>query len=307
MKWENIVKYLVFFRKQLVLIFTLSFYMLAVYYFFIQPKILIALIFTILFFVFTHYFIIELKKTDIWNLIVLVTIVVIANILLLGYLWTDNIFYTLGLVTLHLGILFLFWDIYEEVYNRITINSWKIFTMWARMFSLILSLTFALSFLGTYRSFNLTCNQIYDLIQKTSKIAINYFDIHLPIIKKDLQLREIIPNAWTWNIQPQFTGIKLNYLVKPDFWKFIIINQIVKNKRNLDKSICQIIVINIKEKYNKPWFQFTVMFLIFMLFYPLIRLIIFILAIINWIIFQLARLAKIYNYKKIIEEVEMIE
>jgi len=307
MKWENVVKYLIFIRKQLVLIFTLAFYMLTVYYFFIQPKILIALVFAIFFFASAHYFVIELKKTDIWNLMILIALVVIANVLFLAYLGLDNIFYTLGLVVLHLGILFLFLDIYEEVYNRIVINSWKIFTMWARMFSLTLSLTFALSFLGTYRTFNLTCDQIYDFIQKTSKVAANYFDMHLPTIKKDVKLKEVISKIWSWNVQPQFTGLKLSYLVKPDFWKSVVVNQIMENKKILDKNICQIIVSNIKEKYNRPGFQFTVMFLIFMLFYPLIRLVIFVLALINWIMFQLARFAKIYRYKKVVEEVEMIE
>jgi len=109
----------------------------------------------------------------------------------------NNLFYAIGLVVFHIGVLFLFLDIYNEVYNRVVINSWKIFTMGARMFSLILSLVFALSFLGTYRTFNLTCDQIYDFVQKSSKIAANYFDIKLPQLKKDVKVKEVIGNIAT--------------------------------------------------------------------------------------------------------------
>jgi hypothetical protein len=75
--------------------------------------------------------------------------------------------------------------------------------------------------------------------------------------------------------------------LKIDFWKNVLVNQIMENKKILDKNICQIIVSNIKEKYSKPGFQFTVMFLLFLLFYPFIRLFLYILAIINFFMFKL--------------------
>jgi hypothetical protein len=70
MTWDKIVKKLIFLRKQLVLIFTLSFYFLSIYYFFIDPKILIGLVFAIFFFVLAHYFMIEIKKADVSNIII---------------------------------------------------------------------------------------------------------------------------------------------------------------------------------------------------------------------------------------------
>ncbi len=302
--WNKTRKFLFILRKQLVLIFTISFYMLSIYYFFINHNILIWLLFSIFFFVLAHYFIIELKKTDIWNLILLVVVVLLIN---LGFIGFNNIFYTIALIVFHLGVLFLFFDVYEEVYNRITINSWKVFTMGAKMYSLVLSFVFSLAFLGTYRTFNLTCPQIYNFIQKASVVASNYLGISVPKIDHNVKVKEVISNLSTGNVQQQYTWLKLSYLIKPDFWKYAIVNQIMSNKKILDKNICQIIVSNIKEKYTKPGFQFAVMFLIFMLFYPLIRLVIIILAIINWFLFQLARLAHIYRYKKVVEEVEVLE
>jgi len=281
--------------------------MLSVCYFFINSKILIWLVFSVFFFILAHYFIIESKKSDIWNLIISIWVACLLVLFLSGF---NNFFYVAGIVIFHLAIIFLFYDIYDEVYNRVVINSWKVFTMGAKMFSLTLSLVFALAFLGTYRTFNLTCDKIYKWIQKASTFAANYLDIKLPQIKKNVKVKDIIskiPKENTGNIILTWNKISLSTVLNINFWKNAVINQIMENKKILDKNICQIIVSNIREKYNKPWFQFVVMFLIFMLFYPIIRIVIFILAGINWLMFQLSRLAGIYKYTKVVEEVEVIE
>jgi len=298
------LSYLRVLRKYLVLMFTFAFYMLSIYYFFVDPKILIGLIFAIMFFAVSHYFIIELRKTEIWNLILSI---VVLTILVLFIVWFDNFFYTIWIILFHLSIIFLFFDVYEEVYNRIVINSWKLFTMWVKMFSLTLSAVFAFSFLWTYRSFNLTCDQIYDFVKKASQMSANYFWVQLPQVK-DVKLKEVVNK-----IQPM-TGevltwkkLSLNEALSVSFWKNAVVNQIMENKKLLDKNICQIIVWNIKKMYNKPWFQFSVMFLIFLLFYPLIRLFTFVLAFLNFLMFQLAKWARIYKYTKVLEEVEVLE
>lgn len=304
---ERVKNWLKTLKKYLVFMFTISFYMLSIYYFFINPKILIWLVFSIFFFILAHYFIIESKKSDIWNLIISILVACLLVLFLSGF---DNFFYVAGIVIFHLAIIFLFYDVYDEAYNRIVINSWKLFTMWWKMFSLTISLVFALSFLWTYRTFNLTCDKIYTGIQKASTFAANYFDIKLPKLSKDVKVKDVISkigSTSSWNVVFTWNRIWLSQALSFSFWKNVVINQIMANKKILDKNICQIIVSNIREKYNKPGFQFVVMFLIFMLFYPIVRVVILLLAVINWFMFQLSRLAWIYKYVKIVEEVEMIE
>ena len=303
---HRVKKWLKILKKYLVFMFTISFYFLTIYYFFINPLILIGLVFSIFFFILAHYFIIESKKSDIWNLIITV---LVSCLLVLFWTWFNNFFYVVWIIIFHLAIIFLFYDVYDEAYNRIIINSWKLFTMWWKMFSLTISLVFAFAFLWTYRTFNLTCDKIYKWIQNASTLAANYFDIKLPKISKDVKVKDVISkiaknNTWvvlTWN------KISLSEALNVNFWKNIVIKQIMENKKILDKNICQIIVSNIKEKYNKPGFQFVVLFLIFMLFYPIVRVVILILSFVNWIMFQLSRLAWIYKINKVLEEVEIIE
>jgi len=314
---DNITKYIIFLRKQLIIWLTISMYILSIYYFFFETKIIWWLVFSIFLFSFAHFFIIEIKKTDISNLLL---IVLAGTIFSLWIIWFNNIFYVVWIVIFNIAIFFLFWDIYEEVYNRIEISSYKVFTMWVKMFSLLLSLVFALSFLWTYRSFDITCNQIYNNIKKASNYSVKYFEIELPDIQ-DKKVKDVLTiwekpqlNTWdniinTWNIEKfnWIQNLKFKDLLSIDFWKNIVINQVMENKKVLDKWLCETIVQNIKDKYNKPQFQFTVLFFIFLLFYPFIRILLYILAIINFIAFKLMNIMKLYKFKLSVEDVETIE
>jgi len=294
-------------RKYFIVIFTLSFYMLSLYYFFFDAKILLGLLFSILFFSFAHFFLIELKKIEITNLLLIVIIATLFELFLVGF---DNFFYVIWVLLLNSSVFFLFWDIYDEIYNRIQISSYKVFTMWVKMYSLILSLVFAVTFLWTYRTFDLTCNEIYSWMRKVSNYTLQNFWLKVPEVKRT-KVSDIVKhfanqnnNTFTW---VNNDNIKLSSVLKISFWKNVLIKQILDNKKILDKNICSLVVWQIKEKYNKPWFQFTVMFLIFLLFYPFIRLILYILAILNLLLFKISNLFKIYKFKKVVEEVEIIE
>jgi len=308
---KNLKKYIYILRRQLVLWFTISTYILSIYYFFFEPKILWGLTFSIIFFSFAHFFIIEIKKTDISNLLLLV---IFASIISIVLIWFSNFFYVIWIWIFNLAVFFLFWDIYEEVYNRIEISSYKVFTMWVKMYSLILSLTFAISFLWTYRSFNITCDQIYDNVKKASNYTLEHFWIKMPNIK-DTKVKDIVKTIKPENNIDKWRNIKFDWIEKLkfkdifsiSFWKNIVINQIMENKKILDKSLCSTIVENIKEKYNNPHFQFAVLFFIFLLFYPFIRIILYILSIFNLISFKLMNLMHLYKFKIIVEDVESIE
>jgi len=78
-----------------------------------------------------------------------------------------------------------------------------------------------------------------------------HFNKEIPSFDKDVKIKQIISNIKPQET-PMFTGIKLKHFFDPNFIKQAIVNQIVSNKKILDKSICEIIVSNIKEKYTKP-------------------------------------------------------
>ena len=202
--------------------------------------------------------------------------------------------------------------------------------MWVKIYSLLLSAVFALSFLWTYRTFDITCNQIYHSMKSFSNYAVKYFSFEIPdftstkvkdIIPKEkintttwnmikIWTWQVLSTTWTnltWTVKSKSDNITFSDVLSTKFWKNILINQIMENKKALDKNLCEMIVQNIKEKYNKPHFQVTVLFFMFLLFYPFIRIILYILAIINFIAFKLTNVMKLYRFKKVVEDVEIIE
>ena len=280
---------------------------------FFDAKILLWLLFAVLFFLLAHYFLIEIKKTQITNLLLIISVL---TLFLLFVNWFNNFFYVLWIILFNVWVFFLFWTVYDEIYNRIQISSYNLFTRWTKIYAMFLSLTFAMAFLWTYRNFGLTCGQISSFTSKVAQHVLKNFWFNSQNIN-NVKLKDIANYIWkdninkklfTWeNLIKTWNNITFWSLISIKFWKNVILNQIVKNKQLLNKSICEIIVWKIKAEYQKPGFQFTVMFLLFMLFYPIIRLFLFILSFINFIFFKLMNLVKIYKFKTVVDDVEIIE
>ncbi len=327
--------FIYFLKRYLTIIFTISFYVLSVYFFFFDEKIVLWLLFSILFFLFAHYFIIELKKTQEVNLLLIVWI---TTLFLLFINWFDNFFYVLWIILFNIWVFFLLSTIYDEIYNRINISSYKLFTRWIKIYTLFLSLTFAVAFLWTYRTFDLTCNQISSSTSQFSNYTMEMFWFSTQSIW-ETNIQDVVDYIWknnwlvnmlswwkldnlswsmltwsnlTWenNIENSFKwveNITFWSFLNTDFYKSIVFNQIMENKQILNDNICELVVWKIKEKYQDPKFQFSVMFLLFVLFYPLIRLALFIFSLINFIFFKLMNLVKIYKFKTVVDDVESIE
>lgn len=328
------------FRKNFIIVLTISSYILSVYFFFFDAKILFWLLFAFVFFLFVHYFLIELKKTQETNLLLVVWVVTLFLLFVNGF---GNFFYVLWIILFNVWVFFLLWTIYDEIYNRINISSYKLFTRWIKIYTLFLSLTFAVAFLWTYRTFDLTCNQISSLTSQFSDYTIRMFWFDIQSIWKT-SIKDVLDYIWknnwladmiswwkldnlswsilswydlTWtiinwenNMENSFEwvhNITFSSFLNTDFYKSIIFNQIMENKQILNDNICELVVWKIKEKYQDFKFQFSVMFLFFVLFYPLIRLVLFVFSLINLIFFKLMNLMKIYKFKTVVDDVEIIE
>gem|GEM_PF-3227600 len=95
-------------------------------------------------------------------------------------------------------------------------------------------------------------------------------------------------------------------MIDKEFWKAGILNQLVKDKKLVDKTFCQIMIDNISDKYDDPTFKLSVILLLFILFYPFLKLLFFFISFLNYLLFMLLRLARVYKFQRITEEVEEI-
>lgn len=89
--------------------------------------------------------------------------------------------------------------------------------------------------------------------------------------------------------------------------KDMVISQLLKDKRFIDKGICSFMVEQISERYNKPNFKFSVVLLITILFFPFVRILFFVICLFNYLVFRLLKIIWVFKTIKVTKEVEQID
>lgn len=86
-----------------------------------------------------------------------------------------------------------------------------------------------------------------------------------------------------------------------------IINNTLKDNQELNKGICDFTLSIINEKMVSPGLQISVVVLIFLLIYPFMRLVFYIMSGIGFFLFEISYLSHLYKKTKIMKEIEILE
>ncbi len=309
-------RFLIYFRRYFVIIFTIVSYFCFLYYFVVPTRWLMSSVFLLLFFIFVHYFFIELKN---YWLLYLILIVGISTILEIVIIWFSNIWEVLSVCFINLWIIFLVYTLDWEVNNRKIISSWSIFTSWVGIFSLFVALSYALMVVAKYPTFDLTCDTLYqgvnrlvDTLSKPLKISVEEVKMIKQKIKelKQKKVKDIV--IWTGEISPLILSGTENKVPKSGIlwlienYKIKLIDSVIKDKKVVDKWVCNFMITQIKDRYNKPSFKFSVILLLTLLLWPFLRFALYIVWVINFIIFKILNFLKVYRFILKTDEVEEI-
>lgn len=296
------------FRKALVFYLFLFSYFLFVYYFFVADMWWAGLTNLLLLYIVAHYFLIDIKF--VW-IRYIVWILIVMNILEMFVIWVDNTAKLISLYVFHLWFIVLLVWISEEVNNRREISPFNIFSIWYWSFVVFLSMFFSIAFVGRYHTFTLNCDQIYTYLEDSIKIVSKPLYLPRDILNKIKWIKEATPKKY-WeetvdiSLIKKYSDFEFSFLVKPEYWQVMVVKQILKDKRLVDKWFCEIVVENIKEKYQSPWFKASVVILMFLLFFPFLKILFILFSFINMMIYWLLRMLKVYRCKKFVENVEEI-
>ena len=80
--------------------------------------------------------------------------------------------------------------------------------------------------------------------------------------------------------------------------------QLVDDNTQVNRGLCEVMIDEITKRYNDPIFQFSLVLLLFLLFYPFVRIIVYLLEGISWIILKLLLVTGVYTVVHGYEEVE---
>lgn len=109
------------------------------------------------------------------------------------------------------------------------------------------------------------------------------------------------------NEETVLTGASNGLLGRVEILKQRLVDQVMQDQDFVNNGICDVLISSIKDRFDKPVFQFSVIVLMYLLLYPIIRLIIFIMEFISLAIIGLLRLTKTYTFITKKEEVEDIQ
>jgi hypothetical protein len=94
---------------------------------------------------------------------------------------------------------------------------------------------------------------------------------------------------------------------KINVWKENTIDQIVSDQESYSQDMCNILLVEINEKYRLKEFWFSAIALIYLLLFGFVRLSFFIMSFIWFLLFKLLYLIWVYKIQKIKKEVNEIK
>lgn len=165
------------------------------------------------------------------------------------------------------------------------------------MISVIL---FGFAILGQSRSFPFDCDQIMEwnteIIETSTRPLSFSFSLFDGNSNTEKPLETPTPEKNKWVITHVFSTLKTN-----------LRNRFRSTQQSINYQVCTVIVQELEKVYQNPFFQVAVIFAMYLLFYGVMRMLVWILTLLAWILFQVLRLFGLYQTKISLQEVEEIE
>lgn len=292
-------------RPVIVIAITLFFYIMLVYSLFFVKNIFQSLLFIFLFFISFHFFFLETKKYKfIYFLIWAIILSVVGSIII----WFDTRQYIASLFALNIWISAFILNIQVPLKRKIRFNSLSYFTIWWYIFTVFTTITYSFALIWMYSQFPFKCedlsrasSDVVDFFTKPFKIwldtANKIKDNTQSFFKADIQ-------KTLWNQTSNTSDSKLTILINE--YRERMINQVVADNKSINMWICDYVLWEINNRYNKPVFQFSLILLMYLLFYPFLRIIYRIMSVVWIVIFKILFWFKVYNIQKVTKEIEEI-
>jgi hypothetical protein len=292
-------------RRRFVIIsaITILFYWIFIYLLFFLKEVFQSLIFLFLFFLVFHFFFIELKNyKKKYFLIWLFMFSVWESLILWFEIWQ----YLASLWIFNIWIIILISDLDIPLKQRISFNTISYFSIWWYLFTITTAITYSFALVWMYSQFPFNCNNLSSASDRIIWIFTQPLEKWIDKvneIKNNTQqllqdsLEKIIMKDMPKNVDLNISDFIVEY-------KQILIDQVIQDNSSINLWICEYILSEINKRYDKPVFQFSSILLMYLLFYPFLRIIYWIISLIWSVIFQLLFFLKVYKIEKIQKEIE---
>lgn len=297
-------------RGLIFMILTFWSYVLSIIYLFWLHDILWSITFIFLTFIFFHFLFIDLKNMNLWHFILILACLCAIEIPLFFILKREiNARIILSLLMLNWAIWALFYSI-----EMINFNSIGYFTRWWYIFTLCISIMYSIAFVGMFQSFPFTCQWLDDASSKLFEFVEKPF----VMIKNRKAEKTDNPNSFEKNVSNLISNINdveisssewssENPIInKINEFKAGTIDQILADKSEYSEWVCDLLLDEINSILANDWVKRSVILLSYLLLYWFIRLAIFVMSGIAFIVFKILYRTKVYKISKTTKKVNEI-
>ena len=289
-------------RGLIFMILTFGSYVLSIIYLFWLHDILWSITFIFLTFIFFHFLFIDLKNMNIRHFILILACLCAIEIPLFFILKREiNARIILSLLMLNWAIWALFYSI-----EMINFNSIGYFTRWWYIFTLCISIMYSIAFVGMFQSFPFTCQWLDDASSKLFEFVEKPF----AMIKNRKSEKTDNPNSFEKNVSNLISNINdvdisssewssENPIInKINEFKAGTIDQILADKSEYSEWVCDLLLDEINSILANDWVKWSVILLSYFLLYWFIRIAIFVMSWVAFIIFKILYRCKAYKLVK---------
>ena len=284
-------------------ILTFVSYIFVIIYLFWLHDILRSTTFIFMTFIFFHFLFIDLKSIKLWHFILILAWLCIIEILLFFILKRElNIRIILSLIILNWAIWALFYSI-----EMVHFNSIWYFTRWWYIFTLCISIMYSVAFLGMFQSFPFTCQWLNDASDKLFEFIEKPFVMIKNKKIENNKSEENVTNLTNNLNEPEFSTYEKEsnrkIAKKINTFKENTIDQIILDKSEYSEWVCDLLLNEINTILATGWVKRSVVLLSYLLLYWFIRIAIFIMSWIAFILFKILYWSKVY---KIVETTKKV-
>ena len=298
-------------RSLIFAIITFAAYVLSIIYLFGLHDIFGSITFIFATFIFFHFLFLDIKNIKIWRFIVILLWLSVIEIVVFWLTPIEtNSWIVLSLLAFNASVWALFYSL-----EMVDFNSISYFTRWWYIFTLCISIMYSIAFVGMFQSFPFTCQWLNDASNKMFEFVEKPFIMvkkrHLKEIDPSNKLNEnvsnLVENINDMDVSSSKWSTENPIIEKINEFKSKTIDAVLADKTEYSDWVCDLLLGKINNILNSWWVKRSVILLSYLLLYWFIRIAIFVMSGVAFIIFKILYWCKVYKISKITKKVDEID
>lgn len=294
-------------RCLIFIILTFWSYILSMLYLFWLHDIIWSITFIFSTFIFFHFLFIDIENMNLWYFILLLICLCVLEIPLFMICWRElNIWIILSLLVFNGTIWALFYSL-----KMVDFNSIWYFTRWWYIFTLFISIMYSVAFVWMFQSFPFTCQWLNDASSKLFEFVEKPFVMiknrNIEKIENSNKFEEnvsnLIENMNTADISINEWDTENQLIKKINTFKANTIDQIISDKSEYSEWVCDLLLDEINTILANDWVKWSVILLSYFLLYWFIRIAIFVMSWVAFVLFKILYRSKVYKISETTKKV----